>query len=122
MIGQKIKELRTKKDMSQQDIANIVGKSQQAVNLWEKGDNEPSLETINLLANYFDVTTDYLLGRTDNPFPIKGDKLHTVEEEWPEAVSVLLRAGRKPTITDRRRIAKIMEAAIEYTGEDEVDK
>jgi transcriptional regulator with XRE-family HTH domain len=62
MIGKKIRELRVKKGASQQELADVVGKTQQAIYLWEKGDNEPGTEAIKLLAAYFNVTTDELLG------------------------------------------------------------
>ena len=63
VLANRLKELRKQKDISQQKLAEIVGKTQQAVNLWEKGENEPSIEAINIMADYFGVTTDYLLGR-----------------------------------------------------------
>jgi len=46
MFGDKLRKLRTVNNLSQQDIAKLTGKSQQAVNLWEKGENEPAIETI----------------------------------------------------------------------------
>ncbi len=58
-----LKNLRMKKNMSQQELADIVGKTQQAVYLWEKGENEPGIESLNILADFFGVTTDFLLGR-----------------------------------------------------------
>jgi transcriptional regulator with XRE-family HTH domain len=72
LIGNRIKILRNQKGISQGELAKIVGKTQQAVNLWEKGVNEPSLDIINLLADYFNVSADYLLGRTTfmHPSPI----------------------------------------------------
>lgn len=58
-----LKCLRMEKNMSQQELADIVGKTQQAVYLWEKGENEPGIESLNILADYFGVTIDYLTGR-----------------------------------------------------------
>lgn len=62
MFGDRLKILRIDKGLSQQDIGEIVGKSQQAVAVWEKGLYEPDNESLIRLADYFNVSTDYLLG------------------------------------------------------------
>lgn len=65
MIGQKIKELRTEKGISQQTLAKAIGVSQKAVDYWERSVNEPKASYIILLADYFNVTADYLLCRKE---------------------------------------------------------
>lgn len=75
MFAQRIRELRTAKDISQQDLANLVGKTQQAIYFWEKGDNEPAYDILIKLADFFSVSVDYLLGRAAIPqirIPILG--------------------------------------------------
>lgn len=67
MIGIKIKELRELYKKTQDDLAKFLGVAPQTIYKYEKGINEPDLKTINKIAEYFNVTTDYLLGRTDNP-------------------------------------------------------
>ena len=62
MLSTKLKELRAKKDMSQAELAEILGVTQQAVGRWEKELNMPDIETLKKIADYFHVTTDYLLG------------------------------------------------------------
>ena len=71
MIGDKIRELRSIHRMSQTDLAKAIHVSQQAITKWENGKSEPSSTAINQLANYFDVSSDYLLGRTSNKLPDK---------------------------------------------------
>lgn len=63
MFSNNLKKLRTARGITQEELADIVGKSQQAVNLWERGTNEPGIESLNKLADHFGVTVDYLLGR-----------------------------------------------------------
>ena len=63
MLSTKLKELRAKRDMSQAELAEILGVTQQAVGRWEKELNMPDIETLNKIADYFHVTTDELLGR-----------------------------------------------------------
>lgn len=69
MIGNKIKKLREQRGMTQEQLAKLVSLSQQTVDHYEKGRARPSIDTVNLLADIFSVSTDYLLGRTDVPNP-----------------------------------------------------
>ncbi len=48
-------------------MADFLGITRQAYSKYENGQSEPDIETINKLADFFDVTTDYLLGRVDDP-------------------------------------------------------
>ena len=66
MIGKIIKELRLEKGLSQKKLAEILGVSQKAIDYWERNINEPKASYIIKLADYFDVSCDYLLGRSDN--------------------------------------------------------
>lgn len=65
MISQQIKELRLEKGISQQALAKAIGVSQKAIDYWERGINEPKASYIVLLADYFCVSADYLLCRTE---------------------------------------------------------
>lgn len=77
-IGDRIQELRKKKGISQEDLANSIDVSRQAVSKWESGQSSPELEKIILLSEYFEVTTDYL---------IKGVEMSLlVQENGPDAV------------------------------------
>lgn len=64
-ISVRIKELRKEKGLTQCNLAKAVGVSQKAVDYWERGVNEPKAGYIVRLADFFDVTADYLLGRED---------------------------------------------------------
>lgn len=65
MIGSIIKELRSEKGLSQQALGKVIGVSQKAIDYWERGVNEPKASYIVLLADFFSVSADYLLGRTE---------------------------------------------------------
>lgn len=56
--------LRNEKNMSQQELADALGVSKSAVNMYERGERQPNFETLEVIADYFNVDTDYLLGRT----------------------------------------------------------
>ncbi len=66
MIGTRIKELRRERALSQQALAQHIGVSQKAIDYWERNINEPKASYIVLLAEFFGVSSDYLLGITDN--------------------------------------------------------
>lgn len=63
MIGNRIKDLRKEKHLSQSELGKIIGVSQTTVTAWETGRAEPASAYLSKLADYFDVSTDYLLGR-----------------------------------------------------------
>ena len=60
-IGQKIKELRIQKSMTQKELANILNISQQALSHYEMGDRDISLELLKKICVIFDITSDELL-------------------------------------------------------------
>ena len=66
-MDNKLKFLRTQKKLRQVDVANYLNISQQAYANYERGAREPNQETLVKLAEYYGVTTDYLLGRDDLP-------------------------------------------------------
>ena len=66
MIGEKIRNLRNEKRMSQTELSKILHVSQQTVTKWETGKAEPSSSAVANIANYFNVSADYLLGREAN--------------------------------------------------------
>lgn len=62
MLSERIKLERTKKDLSQMSLSKILGVSQQTIGSWETGRTSPDPDMIKNLADFFNVTTDYLLG------------------------------------------------------------
>ena len=66
-IGQRMKELREASHLSQAEIAKICDSSQASVAKAENGKIAPSLKLLLKMADYFDVSMDYLCCRTDQP-------------------------------------------------------
>ncbi len=60
-IADRIQHLRKSRGISQEELAEQIGVSRQAVSKWESGQSTPDLEKIILLSDYFETTTDYLL-------------------------------------------------------------
>ncbi|MCI8421684.1 MAG: helix-turn-helix transcriptional regulator [Clostridia bacterium] len=65
LLNKRLKDLRIKNKLSQSELAKNVNISQPAINYWELGKRTPNANAIITLANYFGVTTDYLLGESD---------------------------------------------------------
>lgn len=65
MLGKRLKELRGKR--TQEEIANKLGLSRARYSHYENGRSEPDTEMLQKMADFFGVSVDYLLGRTDNP-------------------------------------------------------
>lgn len=61
----RLKILREELKLSQLDLANKLNMSQQAISAYEKETREPDIETINKLADFFEVSIDYLLGKSN---------------------------------------------------------
>ena len=67
-LGKTILELRRKKNVTQEDLAAELGVTAAAVSKWENGYTLPDILMLCALADYFQVTTDELLGRNPKPF------------------------------------------------------
>ena len=65
MLNEKIKEQRKAKRESQVEMASALGLTKQCVSNWENDNIQPSIEMLVKIADYFGVTTDYLLGRSE---------------------------------------------------------
>ncbi len=62
VFGERLKELRTERKISQMELAKATGISQSAIAKWELGKTEPTASALIRLSEYFSETVDYLLG------------------------------------------------------------
>ncbi len=67
MYFQRLKDLREDKDMKQVQIAELLGIQQTVYSRYERGFQNIPIEHLIFLADFYNVSTDYILGRTDNP-------------------------------------------------------
>ena len=65
--GQRLKELRKEKNISQLKLALDLSMNQNTISRYETGEREADYKTLIKIADYFNVSIDYLLERTDNP-------------------------------------------------------
>ena len=68
----RIRDLREDADVSQKDIATYLNMHRSVYRRYESGERETPAWVVVKLADYYKVSTDYLLGRTDDPTPPKG--------------------------------------------------
>lgn len=102
MIGQRIRDLRKQKRMSQTELAKSAGFSQTTVTAWETGKAEPSSSAVAKLADIFNVTTDYLLGRP-NKQETKKDDVELSDDDV-----IMTWRGKPLSDEDRELIRRIM--------------
>jgi len=65
MFGARLKELRIEKSITQSELAKLLSISASTVGMYEQGRRDPDTSTLQFLAEYFDCSVDYLLGRTN---------------------------------------------------------
>ena len=66
-----LKQIREKKNITQTKLSVELEVSQELISHYETGKSKPNIETLIRLADYFNCSTDYLLGRTNNPSTVK---------------------------------------------------
>ena len=79
-FAQTLKTLRKKKGVSQKDLAFFLSVSNKTVSKWEKGITSPDLSLLPPLAKYFGVSTDYLLGQSEEKQPGSAPRAVSDEE------------------------------------------
>lgn len=106
-FGKKLKELRKKKGLTQQELGNIINCTHTAINYYENGRRQPDATTLCKLADFFGVSVDYLLGReSDKALSLKdntvisigrgGEKrIYEIDEEDAEFVDTFLKKVAK---------------------------
>ena len=67
IFSTKFKEIRISNNITQKQLADFLGISERSYQNYEYGNREPNFDITVKLANYLEVSVDYLLGRTDNP-------------------------------------------------------
>ncbi len=65
LFKERLKELRIEKGLTQTQLAKELRVNQRTISNWEVGERQPDLDTLEVIAKYFNVSYDYLLGLTD---------------------------------------------------------
>ena len=85
MLSVRLISLRKSHKKTQQDVADYLGLTRPAYTAYERGNRQPDYTILQKLADYYDVSTDYLLGRSDNPgsnpVVVAGQEINLTAEE-----------------------------------------
>ena len=91
VFGERLKQLRVKRNLTQDEFGLIFEPplAQSTIGTYERGVRQPSLENLVVISNYFDVSTDYLLGITDEITTVD-----TYKEENPKELRDFLNKNK----------------------------
>lgn len=111
-MSNRIRELRLEKNLTQTELGKIINVSQRSVGFYETGDRDPDTDTLKQLADFFNVSIDYLLGRNNKTF----------DELTDDISEDLIFLGIDPE--ESKREHKAMRTINPYKNltEDEIDK
>ena len=84
ILGKRLKELRMLKRLNQSDVAKVLRIERSTYGKYETGDSSPDYDKLIKLAEFFEVSVDYLLGKTDIKTPIETIAAHHEGEDWTE--------------------------------------
>ncbi|MEF2293101.1 MULTISPECIES: helix-turn-helix domain-containing protein [Virgibacillus] len=112
MLKNRLVSLRKEKGKTQEEIAKVIGVTRPAYTAYEKGSRTPDYKILATLANYYNVTIDYLLGHSDQPHLTKEEAFESFIND-PE-LERWYRELPKNNEEDIRRLKKIWETLKEF--------
>lgn len=109
-LGERLKKLRKEAGLTQAQLAMCVNLSTGAIGNYEAGTRAPSIDALVAMGEYFGVSIDYLVGRTNYrrgvPDPL--------EIEWPDAIKLLQRASRMLSPRDKAIIVTLIRSMLDH--------
>ncbi len=110
MLGDIIKDLREQKNLTQSSLAKLLNISPSTIGMWEQNRRSPDNDALKKIADFFGVSADYLLGRTDIIAPNKQQKSNLAEQFAFKLIEQLENDGY--TITEKDLPNLILAAKI----------
>ncbi|MDN4072899.1 helix-turn-helix domain-containing protein [Fictibacillus terranigra] len=109
LIGYRIKSLREQNNWSQLTLSKKIGINNSVLSRIEAGKRSVEDDLITKFAKAFDVSSDYLLGHTDDLLINESSPKENDFEDWPEAYNVLRRANEKLTPKEKQKMLRLIE-------------
>ena len=106
IFPKRLKELRQKKGLTQQNIADLVHVNRVTYTNWEKGNREPNFETLLKLASILNTTTSYLLGESDIQYGYGSKEFEEYIQNSPDFFSEIFINQTRDTIRALPYLAK----------------
>lgn len=100
-IGSRIKELRNLKKLTAEKVANSIDIDRSTLSNIERGDKTPGMEILIKLANFYNVTTDYILGLSDSPAPIP-DNIKQILDQTSDTDEIVAVLNKNEKIKDSK--------------------
>lgn len=113
MFDKRLRKLRTDKELSQKSLADILGISPSTVAMYEQARRTPDNEMLQKIADYFQVSVDYLLGRT-NQRDIKNP--YNPKDKVKEILDTFAKAGINPEDIDLDELKKILNTYVLFNS------
>lgn len=98
-----LRNLRTQRNLTQDALANKLGTSKSAISMYENGNREPDFETLEAIADFFNVDMDFLLGRTKHITTIHTIAAHHDGEDWTEEELAEIEDFKKYILSKRQK-------------------
>lgn len=104
MFSQRLRQLREERELIQKDMAELLGITTSAYGFYEQGKHEPDLTTLCKLADFFEVSIDYLVGRElkGRGVKTKEDPMADLSPEARRSVEDYIRFLRKESKQERK--------------------
>lgn len=103
VYGEILKKLRLRKNLTQKSVAEKIGVKNNTLSSYESGKRQPDFDTLSKLAELYDVSTDYILGREKKQIEMPSGMYFTSDKAYKEALSD----------KDKKDIAKELEGILE---------
>lgn len=95
----RLRTLRKERKISMRELGSIIGVHESTISLYETGKRQPDYDTLNRLADYFQVSVDYLLGRSDVPnetkAPIPQDEISPNSDNSARLLSEIMNLAKE---------------------------
>lgn len=119
MIGDTLKRLRTKKGLTSEELCSKIGIKGGSYRNYERNDRKPDYDTLVKLADFYGVTTDYLLGRPDAKPPEDPIKLAAQEFHLDSAQRGILAAYLYMDPDDRKQFIAYIKQIVDGVGKED---
>ena len=117
-LSERLKELRTKQNISQYTLAENLNLSRGLLSNYEQGRREPDYDTLLLIANYFDVSVDYILGVTE----VKKRLLHNNMSDKYKRLMISILDLSKQSLEELEKYIDLLKLRDEQTNQKEKAK
>lgn len=105
-FSERLKELRKERKITQKELADIFFITKSAVSKYENGVNTPENKLLQNMADYFEVSTDYLLGRTNKR---DNKSAYNISDKANEILDVMKRAGVNLENIDYTKLEQLLK-------------